>query len=360
MRKKNLLLFTPGPLQVSERVLEALKNGNLMHREDAFSALFSDIQKKLLNAFEINDEYATCLFTSTGRGINEAMLAPFAKNRRLAVITNGAWGRDLLQIARLHNKNVMELGFPENKTVEPDQVAEFLKQNPQIDSLALVHQETRTGILNPVEKIAAAAGGITLLVDAMSSIVAEKTNFQKLGVAFFTCGSTKGLRSVPGIGIICGKKTEFEKLKIHAPSSHYFDVYAEYASQVKNKKIRFAPPTPIFAALDESLSELLEEGMHRRRESISRRTADIRSWAKKNGIEIDGNINSLGHAITNFKLPEKIKYSAFSHKMQELGIYLLYGGEKDENTFQISFFGAFSDDNIKYLKASVLSVLKDI
>ncbi|MDO8523027.1 MAG: aminotransferase class V-fold PLP-dependent enzyme [bacterium] len=360
MQKKNLLLFTPGPLQVSERVLEALRNGNLMHREEAFSALFSNLQSKLLNAFEVNEEYAACLFTSTGRGINEAMVAPFAKNRKLAVITNGAWGTDLLQIARLHGQNVMELKFSEKEAVEPGQVAEFLKQNPQIDSLALVHQETRTGILNPLEKIAsaAAANGVTLLVDAMSSIIAEETNFQKLGVAFFTCGSTKGLRSIPGIGIICGKKEEFEKLSRFVPTSHYFDIFSEYESQVKNKKMRFAQPTPIFAALNESLSELLEEGLQQRRESISQRTADFRNWAVSNGIEIDGVASTLGHVITNFKLPSKIKYSVFSHELQKLGIYLLYGGEKDENTFQVSFFGAFSENDIAFLKKTLISILK--
>lgn len=354
------LLFTPGPLKISERVLNALRNGNMMHRDIAFSKIFNNLQKIFLLALELDDSYAACFFNSTGHGANEAMLAPYAKHYFLAVISNGTWGATLLKIARTLNPNVKTLECPANRRIDPQRVIKFLDSNPDINALAFVHQETRSGILNSLSEIAdiAKSRGIFLLVDAMSSAVVEETDFQKNNVAFFTCSSTKGFRSLPGIGVVCGKKDEFEKLKQFTPHSYYLDLFSEYESQNKRGKIRFAQSTVLLAALHESILELLEEGVLVRRSNIHERTGNFRQWAKTNGIDVTTPLSELGNVITNFKIPPPLNYAQLSPTLQKRGIFLLYTAPEACDEIQVSFFGEFSDRDVEYLKKNLLSILK--
>lgn len=354
------LLFTPGPLKVSKRVLNAAKCGNILHRGEQFTELLTNLQEKLLRAFEVDNEYAVCLFTSTGRGVNEAIIAPFARHKQLAIVTNGAWGDNLIQIAQIHNPAIHTLECPKDRRIDPAQIEKFLKKYPKINTLAIIHQETRSGILNPLEDIAevARSRGVSLIVDAISSVIAEKTNFQKLGISFFTCSSTKGLRSLPGLGIICGRRNEFDRLKNFPPPSHYFDAYAEYNSQINQKQVRFAQSTPLFSALYEAVSELLEEGVECRRNAIHSRTNDFRQWTKRNGIVIGGTTSEFGNVITNFELPADMKYSAFADKLKKRGIFPFHADPARDDQFQISFFGEFSDTEVRFLKKNILEVLR--
>src|SRR3989338_10245305 len=104
--KKYPVLFTAGPMQVSERVRMAVSAPNLMHRDPAFTGMLGGIQKKLLKVFELNDEYFSCIFTATGHGVNEAMIVPFVLNHTPLFVTNGSWGDNLIEIAHRYKKNL--------------------------------------------------------------------------------------------------------------------------------------------------------------------------------------------------------------------------------------------------------------
>src|SRR3989338_8336353 len=110
--KKYPVLFTAGPMQVSERVRMAASAPNLMHRDPIFTKMLGGIQKKLLRVSELDNKYFPCIFTATGHGVNEAMIIPFILNRTPLFVTNGSWGDNLVEIANRYKKKKYILRLP--------------------------------------------------------------------------------------------------------------------------------------------------------------------------------------------------------------------------------------------------------
>lgn len=355
------ILFTPGPLKVSERVRDAFIGVDVMHRGYVFTALLSEVHKKLFQAFEVSDRYFPVIFTATGRGANEAMVAPYVLNRQPLFITNGSWGDNLIEIAGYYKKKLRVLNLPKDRKIDASIVADHLDLNPEIDSVFVVHHETRSGILNNLAAISEAvkSRGLKLLVDAMSSAILEETDFEELGVDMFTTSSAKGLRSFPGLSIVCGKADEFESFKNSAIAAHYFDIYKEFAAQKKDVRVRFAQSSPLFFALREALDELLEEGVASRRADIHEKTLNFRKWAKANSFESIISENELGHVVTTYKVPGGNKYYDLRSAMRSYGIFLLYGDSIEGSQFQVSLIGAVDNSEINQLKEAILDVKND-
>lgn len=350
------LLFTPGPLQVSLRVREALKKSNITHRDPLFQILLAKLQRNLLRVFGLGSSYFPCVFNATGRGANEAMIAPHVIGGSPLIITNGSWGDNLLDIASYYRKNVAQLELDRRRKIDPNSVNQYLAKHPNIDAVIVVHQETRSGILNPVKEIAEVVKKYRckLLVDAMSSVIVEETRFGKIGADFFSCSSAKGLRSVPGLGIVVGKIVEFKKLKnIRAPA-HYLDLFAEFKKQYEKKQLRFAESPALFTALHEAVSELLEEGVEERRRAIFLRTERFRRWARMSNLRFSFPESELGCAVTTFTLPAGLSYKKLVKKLRPYGIFLLYGDNEKGNQFQVSFMGAVGDKDISLLKKALI------
>ncbi len=361
MQRNKQILFTPGPLQVSDRVKKVFSDVNITHRDHIFADIFSELQKKLLIAFELDERYFPCIFTATGRGANEAMIIPYVLNRKPLFATNGSWGDNLVEIASYYTSKNYVLSLPHDKRINPFAIDTFLSAHKDIDTLIVVHQETRSGILNPIEHIAEVSKkhGCKLVVDAMSSIVVEETNFADLNVAMFSCSSAKGLRSFPGLGIVCGKKEEFESFAEYKKSSHYLDIYAEYKKQSVKKEVRFAESSILIAALLEAVSELLEEGIQKRRNAIHKKTDEFRDWAILKKIQFAYERGGLGYAATTFTLPSPMTYAYFANALKKYNIFLLYGDGAEGNQFQVSFLGDLKGSHIGLLKKALEEILKN-
>ena len=359
MEKVHPILFTPGPLRVSERVKERVRQSDLMHRGYVFADILVGLQKKLVKVLELNNEYFPVIFTSTGRGVNEAMIAPYVLSKNPLIVSNGSWGDNLIRIAEYYRKDVARLQLPKDKKIDQREIDVYLESKPAIDTLIVVHQETRSGILNPLEDIGELAKkhGCVLLVDAMSSAIVEEINFKSIGVSLFTTSSAKGLRSFPGLGIVCGKSEEFERIKTYKKASYYFDLYDEFERQKNAGEVRFAQPPILFNALTEAVDEILEEGVENRRSTIHGRTKEFRKWARENGLTFAFHESELGHAVTTFTLTTHKTYKDFKDELRNLGVFLLYGDSYQGNQFQVSFMGALEDAHTELLKESLLRVL---
>ena len=357
--ERKLLLFTPGPLKVSERVKERVRQSDLMHRGYVFADILMGLQEKLLKVLELDSDYFPVIFTSTGRGVNEAMIAPYVLSKNPLIVSNGNWGDNLIHIAEYYRKDVASIQLPKDRRIDWREIDAYLGTRPAIDTLIVVHQETRSGILNPLEDIGKLAKkhGCVLLVDAMSSAVVEEINFKNIGVSLFTTSSAKGLRSFPGLGIVCGKLEEFERIKMYKKASYYFDLYDEFERQKNAGEVRFAQSPILFAALLEAVDELLEEGVANRRHSIVERTKEFRKWAKDNDLLFSFDSVDLGHAVTTFTLPAGMNYRTFKNALAKHNIFLLYGDGYHGNQFQVSFLGDISEEDITILKSALVKTI---
>ena len=166
-----LLLLTPGPLTTSERTRAAL-NRDWGSRDDAFIALSEGVRARLAALAGVAGTHAAVPVQGSGTFAVEAAVQTLVPRQgKLLVLVNGAYGERIVAMMRRLGRAHAVLAAPEHAPIDPDAVARRLDDDASITDVALVHCETTSGILNPLEAVAARvrAAGRRLLVDAMSS-----------------------------------------------------------------------------------------------------------------------------------------------------------------------------------------------
>ena len=167
------LLLTPGPLTTSESVKTAMMTDWCTWDEDYNVHIVEEIRKGLVQlATRKTDEYTSILMQGSGTYCVEATLGSvITPKHKLLILSNGAYGERMGNIAEYHGMNYDMLAFDETEQVSVEYVDDYLAHNAEITHVAVVHCETTTGILNPLKEIAhmVKMHGKKLIVDAMSS-----------------------------------------------------------------------------------------------------------------------------------------------------------------------------------------------
>ena len=151
---KRTVLLNPGPVNVTERVRQALLNPDLCHREKEFSDLMQSIRSKLVRAFGIQNDFDAVLTTGSGTAALEmAVSSCLGEGQTILVIRNGVYGDRIAAMAEAYGFNIQCLDTPWGEPPILDDIEQALERDPNIEVVALVHHETTTGLLNPVHEI---------------------------------------------------------------------------------------------------------------------------------------------------------------------------------------------------------------
>lgn len=207
---RNYLLLTPGPLSTSETVKEAMLQDWCTWDKDYNEGIVTVIRKELLEVAGLDEkEYTTVLLQGSGTYGVEATLGAVVKpTDRLLIIANGAYGKRMAAIADYYKLDYVMVALKETELITPAIVEEALKNHPGISHLSLVHSETTTGLLNPIEEIAEVlrGRGITWIVDAMSSFGGIPIDMKKLGIDFLVSSANKCIQGVPGFTFVLASR----------------------------------------------------------------------------------------------------------------------------------------------------------
>src|SRR5215467_7897288 len=143
-----MILLNPGPVNVSDRVRQALLRPDLCHRESEFADLVEGIRDKLVRAFAPSHEYLAILITGSGTAAVEAALTScLPPGRRILVVKNGVYAQRISEIANAHKMQNMDIASEWDQRFETEPVQVSLRQNKSIEVVAVVHHETSTGLL---------------------------------------------------------------------------------------------------------------------------------------------------------------------------------------------------------------------
>lgn len=257
-------LFTPGPLNTSPGVREAMAV-DMGSRDPAFVEIIQQVREGIVSLAAgpaTAHDYTAVLMQGSGTFAMEAALGSLVpREARLLVLVNGAYGSRILTIARRIGLEVDSLEFDETKAICPERVDDYLTRHPEVQYLALVHCETTTGVLNPLEKISAIASRAnkTLLVDAMSSFGGMEIDLASCPVDILVASSNKCLQGVPGLGFVIAQR---DLLQASQGRSHSvsLDLYEQWRGLEADGQFRFTPPTHVVLALHKAIEELGAEG----------------------------------------------------------------------------------------------------
>ena len=339
------LLLTPGPLTTSESAKTAMMTDWCTRDEDYNVHIVEKIRKGLVQlATRKTDEYTSILMQGSGTYCVEATLGSvITPKHKLLILSNGAYGERMGNIAEYHGMNYDMLAFDETEQVSVEYVDDYLAHNAEITHVAVVHCETTTGILNPLKEIAhmVKMHGKKLIVDAMSSFGGVPLDVEELGIDFMISSANKCIQGVPGFGFIIARKSELQYCK-GVSKSLSLDIYDQWETMEKGHgKWRFTSPTHVVRAFKQALAELLEEG------GVEAR---YQRYCENHRILVEG-MRSLGFQtllddaiqspiITSFLYPHKdFDFKAFYLTLKSKGFVIYPGKISKADTFRIGNIG---------------------
>ena len=255
------LLLTPGPLTTSDATRAAM-NRDWGSRDNESPALTGRLRARLAARAGGQDTHEAVLLAGSGTTAVEAALQSLVpQDGRVLVLVNGAYGRRMAEILRRLGRDHVMRDWAEDEAVDPAAVDALLRADGGITDVAVVHCETTSGLLNPLDAVASVVGSHRrrLLVDAMSSFGVLPVEAARLGLAAVMASSNKGLEGVPGIGFVVAERTHLLACEGNAVSLS-LDLWAQADGFRRNGQWRFTPPVQVAAALDAALDQLDAEG----------------------------------------------------------------------------------------------------
>lgn len=360
------MLLCPGPVMLSDRVRSALLHMDIGHREEEFSDLLDRARLKLSQAFGVrnHDKYTSVVITGSGSAANESVLSSLGAGRRILVLTNGEFGERLIDLAEIHQLNVIRFQLDWGESFNVSDIEQAIEK-AKPDVVAMVHHETSTGMLNPIDAVGKICKKHDKLfyVDAVSSLGAEYVNVEKNNIDFCTASSNKALSSVCGLSFVCGKRTAFESLKDVKSRTSYLSLYKHYHYETKLSQTPNTPAVTAMFALDAALDDLLEPGLDDRVRRCRMLASMLREELRSLGLKFIIPEGEMSSVLTTVYLPENIDYQDLREGLKKRG-FVVYGGKGplDNKVFQVANIGTirrrYISDFAKSLKwvLSFLSV----
>jgi len=264
--KRNILL-NPGPATTTDTVKYAQVVPDICPREKEFCQIMKYVSLELTRLVADTEEYTTVLFSGSGTSAVESVLSSVANDGVVVIINNGVYGERMCEIAEAYRLDWVEFQSPYDCAVNIKELQEFISNFPcKVSYLAIVHNETTTGLLNDIEKIGEICRrqNIQMIVDAMSSFAAIPIQMKKMNISYLAASSNKNLQGMAGISFVITKKIDLQKQKELQPANYYLNLYAQYQYFIEKGQMRFTPPVQTICALKQAIIELKKEGIKER------------------------------------------------------------------------------------------------
>ncbi|MFQ5703805.1 MAG: pyridoxal-phosphate-dependent aminotransferase family protein [Gemmatimonadales bacterium] len=352
--------FLPGPTEVHPDVLEAMARPMIPHRGPSMVKLLEVADRPLRKLFRT--ERQVLVGTCAATGFMEMAVRSGVRHRALSLV-GGAFGERFAGIVAATGREVVRLNVPLGRTFEPDMLEDAL-QRSDVDAVTLVHSETSTGALAPLEKLAAVVRGfedVLLLVDAVTSMAGSPVETDKWSLDFVLTGAQKALALPPGLAFGVASEKMVERAETLPDRGAYLDLVA-YVEAAKKFQPTNTPAISLLYALSRQLERIDEEGgVEARWSRHDAMRAAVESW-------IDGRGGELGFSylpecgrrswtVSCLRVPDGLSGRTLAKTLAAEGWVIGSGyGELKERTIRIGHMGDHSVEKVNEL----LSVIERV
>lgn len=351
-------MFVPGPVDVADEVLQAQTAPMLPHRSKEFEAIFRRTAEKAQQLFYT--QHRVFQLAASGTGLQEAAIRNFVNQRVLSVV-NGAFADRWYEVALSNGKQAEKLAFDWDAPASPDLIADTVRKGG-FEALTVVHNETSTGMQNPVKEIAQAVHAVSpdtlILVDAVSSLGGAKIEMDAWGIDMLLTSSQKCLALPPGLALGAVSDRAMEKAKSVENRGWYFDLLRMEKHRLKDS----SPATPAMSliyALDFQLDRILAEGLDNRFARHSAMAKRVQEWAEAHDLPIYAPAGFRSQTVTTIKNERKINVSDLNAFLKQREMHIAGGyGPIKESTFRIAHMGEIQMEDIEKLLAAMEEYLK--
>ena len=346
-------MFVPGPVDVNPEVLQAQTQPMVPHRAKEFEAIFQRCEARLREVFFTQSR--VFIMTNSGSGAQEATVRNLVKERVLSCV-NGSFSDRWYKVAIANGKQADKIEVPMGQAITVEMVAEaFSKQS--YDTLTIVHNETSTGVMNPVKEIAELVHRISpdtmICVDAVSSLSGIKIEMDAWGLDVLFTSSQKAIALPPGLAFCAVSERAMQRAGEVPNRGWYFDFLLLEKHRTKDS----TPMTPgmsLIWALDKQLERIFAEGLENRFARHAAMARRSQEWAAKMGWPLLAPEGYRSQTLTVVHNPEGFDLSAFNKFIAPRGMRLANGyGDLKGKTIRIAHMGEITMDDLDVLLSAL-------
>jgi len=368
-RDTQYLLLTPGPLTTTRTVRESMMQEYSTWDVD-YNGIVQSIRTRLVELATGDaanpDTHTAVLMPGSGTFTVESVVGSvIPSDGKLLVLNNGAYGARITTIARMLKVDTVELGQAEIEPTDLGQVEQMLADDPAITHVAMVHCETTTGMLNPVEAVGEIVRrlGRVFILDAMSSFGGIPMSMELTGAHYLISSANKCVQGVPGFGFVVADRAMLEATEGWS-RSHSLDLFDQWrVMETNGGKWRFTSPTHVVSAFARALDELKDEGGIEARHT--RYVANQKTMVK--GMRALGFRTLLGDdlqspIITSFYYPDDVEFEfqKFYDALKSRGFVIYPGKVSHAQCFRIGSIGDVQPEDMTGLVGRISEVIDEL
>lgn len=362
---KDKILFTPGPLTTSLTIKQAMLR-DLGSRDYEFIAVVKEIRNELLALAETEKGiYEAIIMQGSGTfGIESVISSVIPKEGKLLVIVNGAYGHRIVKIAQLLQIKVVKIEFNEDEVPDIEKIENYLKNDNEITTVAAVHCETTTGIINPAKEMSEVAKkhNKVFILDAMSSFGAYKIPIEKWGIDYLISSANKCIEGVPGFAFILARREELLKIEGNQRSLS-LDILAQWKGLEEIGQFRFTPPIQSILAFRQALRELeIEGGIEGRSERYINNHKVLVEGMSALGFKVYLQNKFQSYIITSFLYPDHpyFRFNEFYERLNKKDFVIYPGKLSKVDCFRIGNIGRIFEADILNLLSAIKETLSEM
>jgi aspartate aminotransferase-like enzyme len=357
------LLMIPGPTMVSPRVLKAMSKSIVNHRSAIFGEILNDTNDMMSEVFQTENK--SYLITGSGTAAMEAALGNvIEKGDKVLNIVGGKFGERFMQITETHQGIPVELEVEWGHAANPDDIRYILEEEEDIKAVTMVHNETSTGVANPIEEVGKILKGYDALyvVDTVSSLGGVDVQVDNYGIDMCVTGSQKCLAAPPGMAAITLNDDAWDVVDKTESKTYYLDMKSYRKSG--DKKVPETPYTPsvsLMYAMNEALNIIMEEGLEARIKRHEQAAKATINGVKAMGLELFAKEDVSSTTVTAINIPEGMTDKNLRGTMRNKYRIELAGGQDylKGNVFRIGHMGNITHREIISTIAALEMTLKE-
>ena len=349
--KRNILL-NPGPSTTTDSVKYAQVVPDICPREKEFGSLMKGLREDLVKIVHGDlSKYTSVLFCGSGTiNIDVCINSLVPGGKKILIADNGAYSTRAAEVCQFYGIPCIDMKYPVDQLPDLAEIEEKLKADPDIAVVYTTHNETGTGILNPVREIGALAHkyGAIMIVDTTSTYAMRPIDIEKDNIDFCMASAQKGLMAFTGLSFVVGNRAVIEKSKDYPKRSYYCNLWLQYDFFERTGEMHFTPPVQTIYSTIQALKEYWAEG-------------EEAKWARHTRVfnAINKGLDELGFRqvikpelraglVSSAVYPDDPNWSfeAVHDYCYERGFTIYPGKISTTNTFRLCALGAIDEADI--------------
>ena len=365
MQIKRNILLNPGPATTTDTVKMAQIVPDICPREKEFVSMMKQMCEDLVRIVHGDlNKYTSVLFCGSGTITMDVCInSLLPKGKKILIINNGTYSMRAVEICEYYNLLFVNFDCPIDEIPDLNQVEQILKENQDIALVYTTHNETGTGILNPIKEIGFLVHkySAVFIVDTISTYAMKPIDIEKDNIDFCMASAQKGLMAMTGLSFVIGNTELIKKSAAYPKRSYYCNLYMQYHFFETTGQMHFTPPVQTIYAARQALDEYFREGEESKWKRHSEVFEAIHAGLDKLGFkDIIRRDLQAGLGVT-VKYPddENWSFEKVHDYCYKRGFTIYPGKTSAQNTFRLCALGAITKEDIEDFFIVLYEALKE-